>query len=318
MYWILLPPASGDVGQVPFPPTAVSLTGQPIQLTAVFVRGDSQGFTVELQQSDTQNGTFERIGQEQIFGDNAGNEVRKVIFRRTKPWVRAAITDITDDTHSIAVVATDDDNLSGVSLMSLSALAFAGNTLGSVTAAANTIINALVPPRMGAVARVSTIRATAAATAHTLTALRSIGRTKVAAAAAAAQAVVTLLGDPGVTGNLLAANDWLAIRTRSDGITRLYRVSSITGLAVTLTGNLAVALAIGDDVWNFGIAADTHPRTGTAHPTFALGASAQTTLTDVIGGVAQGLGTDEPVLLQSNNATNAGSIDYVSYSYTRE
>jgi hypothetical protein len=195
---------------------------------------------------------------------------------------------------------------------------FGGNSLGRATASSGTVINHLVPPRRSAITRVSTARATAAATAHTLTCLRPIGKTTASADAATSQAVVNVTANPGPSGNALAANDWVAIRHAVDGITRLYQVGSIAGTAVTLSANLTVAVTNRDEFWMFGVAADTDPRAGAAHPGFALGANAVTIYTDTVTGVIASIGKDEPILLQSNNATNAGSLDQTTWAYTHE
>lgn len=194
--------------------------------------------------------------------------------------------------------------------------AFGGFSSGTATAAAGTVINALVPPSRNAFTRVSQVRYTAGATAHAVTALRSLGNTTASANAASGQAVVNVTANPGPAGNALAANDWLAIRHAVDGITRVYQVSSISSLAVTLTGNLAVAVTASDKIWMFGVAADTDPRTGAAHVALAAGANATTTYTDDNAGVVASIGKDEPILLQSSNATNAGTINLVTACYT--
>jgi hypothetical protein len=194
-------------------------------------------------------------------------------------------------------------------------LAFGGNVFGTATATAGTVINAIVPPRRDAIARVPQLRYTAAGTAHAITGMRSIGRTKVAAAGASGQAVVTVQANPGPAGNALAANDWLAIR-HGDGVTRLYQVSSITGTAVTMTASLAATVAVGDDIWMFGAVSDTDPRIGTPHPQFAAAANATTTLADDTTGVLCSHAKDEPLLLQSNNVTAAGSFNLLTTTYT--
>lgn len=200
-------------------------------------------------------------------------------------------------------------------------LSGSGNTIGRATVAFGTVINSLVPPRKGAFTRISTLRATAAGTAHVATALRPLGNTTFTAAGAAGQAVVNLTANPGPSGNALAANDWVAIR-ETDGYTRLYQVSSISTLAVTLTANLTAGVAaagagVDSKLWMFGIAADTDPRNaGAAHPGFTVPASATTTYTDNFGGVVASIAADEPILVQQNNATATGILEQVSYSYS--
>lgn len=204
---------------------------------------------------------------------------------------------------------------------------YGGYGFGKSSVAFGTVISVLVPPSGRArpgVTRVTKIAYTAAGTAHTITCLRPLGRTTVAAAAAASQTDFVLAANPGTTAgyggisNGIAANDFVAIRTASDGITRLYKVSSVNTLTVTLTGNLTVALAAGDVVWFFGITSDTDGRTGQAHPAFTGTASVTTTYEDREAGVVASVAVDEPILVQSNNATATGTIEQVSFVYTRE
>lgn len=199
---------------------------------------------------------------------------------------------------------------------------FGGNGIGTVTQNAGTVIQALVPPRRDGITRVTKFAYTAQGTAHTGTFLRPLGRTTVASAAAAAQTDFVLTANPGTTAayggisNGIAANDFVAIRTASDGITRLYKVSSVSTLTITLTANLTVALAAGDDVWFFGVTGDTDGRSGAAHPAHTLTASVQTSKEDREGGVVATFSKDEPILFNSNNATAAGTLDQLNYCYT--
>lgn len=194
---------------------------------------------------------------------------------------------------------------------------FGGNGFGSQTQTAGTRIRQLIPPRQRGIARITRVVYTAAGTAHTLTFARPIGRTTASVAAASGQAVINLTADPGVTGNLIAANDLVAVR-ETDGVTRLYIVSSVSGLAVTMTSNFTAGVAAGASVWNFGLLTDTDPRTGLAHPTLLPPASATTTYEDREGGVIAGHEPDAPLLVDSNNASAAGTLQQVSWSYTAD
>jgi hypothetical protein len=201
--------------------------------------------------------------------------------------------------------------------------AYGGNGDGGKTQTAGTVIQYLVPPDRRGKTRITTVVYTDTGTSHTLTFLRPLGKTTVAAAAAASQTDFVLTANPGTTAayggisNGIAANDFVAIRTASDGITRLYKVSSVSTLTVTLTGNLTVALAAGDDVWFFGAAGDTDGRSGSAHPALKGGAaSGDVTFTDREGGVVATFSADEPILFNSNNATNAGTLKQISWAYS--
>lgn len=203
--------------------------------------------------------------------------------------------------------------------MGLDISGIGGNSFGLKSVAFGTKINQLVQPMRRFLTRISKLVATAAGTAHTLTVLRPIGRTTASAAFASGQAVINLVADPGTTvaSNAIAANDLVAVR-ESDGITRLYTVSSVSGLAITMTGNFTTGGAAGADVWDFGIASDTDPYTGQAHQAYNVPASATTTWSDTVGGVAASNNRDEPLLVQDSNATATGTIEQVSYAYTQD
>lgn len=195
---------------------------------------------------------------------------------------------------------------------------FGGNTLGRKSVAFGTAINRLVPPFRGKTTRISKMVATAAGTAHTVTVMRSIGRTKVTTAAAASATAITvdaINGTLSPTGNNLAGSDLVAFR-ETDGVTRQYTVSSVSGNVITLSAGLTAGVAAQADVWNFGVAGDTDPKTGEAHMVFTVPASATTTFSDDSAGVAASNLPDEPLLLQQNNATATGTIEQVSYGYT--
>lgn len=207
--------------------------------------------------------------------------------------------------------------------LGLALAGFGGNGDGGKTQTAGTVIQFLVPPNRLGYTRVTKVVYTDTGTSHSLTFLRPLGRTTVASAAAASQTDFVLSANPGTTAayggisNGIAANDFVAIRTASDGITRLYKVSSVSTLTITLTGNLTVALAAADVVWFFGIATDTDGRTGSAHPILKGGAaSGDVSFEDREGGVIASLSKDEPILVNSNNATNAGTLKQISWCYT--
>jgi hypothetical protein len=191
---------------------------------------------------------------------------------------------------------------------------FSNNGTGTLTAVAGTAIRYLIQPNVNGKVRASKMVYTAAATAHTATFLRPLGRTTTTAATDAAGTVINLAADPGVTGNGIAANDLLAIR-ETDGITRLYTVSSVSSLAITLSSGLTAGVASGGKVWNFGVTGDTNPADGAAHPAFALASGGATTFTDDNGFVGTFV-RDDPLLLSVNNLSNAGTLNQFSWGYT--
>ncbi|VTS00594.1 hypothetical protein [Tuwongella immobilis] len=192
---------------------------------------------------------------------------------------------------------------------------FGGNGFGRRTATAGTVINHVVPPRKRAYSRITTMVYTAAGTAHTLTVLRPLGSTVLSADASASQAVVNVQANPGPAGNALAANDWVIIQ-RPDGTLVVDTVSSITGTAITLATSLAAAVPAGSQLWMMGVAADTDPRTGAGHPQYSAPASVTTRYSDDLIGVVASIGNNEPLLVQSNNAVAAGTLEQVSYLHS--
>lgn len=208
-----------------------------------------------------------------------------------------------------------------------------GNGFGYLTATAGTVINCLLPPRVGYNTHLTKLVYTAAATAHLITAMRSITQYQsttlnanlqswvpLLSAAAKSQAVVPLSAQPGTTAHPIAANDWCAI-TEVDGVTRFYQVTSAATLAtVTLTANLVAGAAINAPFWLFGTTTTVDPWNGLAHQQFQAIASVTTTYDqdggDMLGLLATYL-TQSPILLQSNNATNAGFLQQASFNHTQ-
>ena len=128
--------------------------------------------------------------------------------------------------------------------------------------------------------------------------------------------VINIDANPGPSGNLLAASDIGVYRTNA-GLFILDTVSSISSLAVTLTTNLAAAISKGADLWMYGVLADTDPNSGEAHQTFIGTASVITTIKDDTAGLVASFGLDEPLVVQSNNATATGFLEQVGYVHTR-
>lgn len=198
---------------------------------------------------------------------------------------------------------------------------------GAKTAAAGTKINHLIPPHKGKKTKVTSVTVTAGATAHTLTCLRPLGTTTLAADAAAAQAVVVLTAEPGdydasttprTADNVIASADYLAIEA-PDGTVILDTTASArnatTGV-VTMTTNIPTGgVKAGAKVWFYGISSDTDPHTAEAHPFLNVPASATTTWAPTDGSVFESLHAYEPLILQDNNATTAGTIENCSGVY---
>ena len=182
---------------------------------------------------------------------------------------------------------------------------------GSLTQTAGTVITRVIPPRSDGRACVGSWSYEAAATAHTLTLMTCQSKTTVASDAAASQAVVAFANLP-VTydATLLAANDW-CILNHEDGSFGAYMVSSVSGSNVTFSSNLSQKVKAGTVIYFMGAPADHSSRA------FTMKASTTTTF---IGGdfrvrAAAAPNINEPILVHSNNATNAGTLYYLNFYY---
>jgi hypothetical protein len=198
---------------------------------------------------------------------------------------------------------------------------------GKNSVAFGTIIQTLVRPFKGAWTKITRICYSTTGTAHTLTIRKSIGKTTLAANAAAAQAVIVLAATPGFTINgtftanrAVAGNDYLVVervdatcgRTTYD----LYKVSSVSGLSITLTGNVVGALAKGAQVWLMSLDTDKIPgaTNNPTNPKFTTAATAAYANVPPIFaedmGVASTVGQEEPMIIESNNATATGTLEF--------
>jgi len=189
-----------------------------------------------------------------------------------------------------------------------------GEVFGAVSQTAGTVIQRVIPPRLlqGSIlkALLTSLVYTAQGTAHTLTLMKCVARTTVASAAAASQAVVNITADCGV-GSLagaIAPDDYLVIE-KPDGTWHLGKVSSITSLAVTLTANVPTGgFAAGAKVFLMGAVADTHGGIKT------LAGTASVTTTFTGDAIVESPG---PIVIESNNATAAGTIVSAAVSYAK-
>lgn len=189
---------------------------------------------------------------------------------------------------------------------------------GALTQTAATLITQVTSRKRGCKTQLDRAVYTAAGTAHTLTVMRDIGKTQVTSDAAAAQTSVVLDADPGPAGNGLAAGDFLVF-IKPDGLPHVGVVSTWTAgtKTVVLTANVPTGgFAKGADVFNYGVAADTDPTTGAAH--FALPQAASTRV-DNYSPTGNGLVTSfrngAPLILQSNNATAAGTLNLARWLF---
>lgn len=185
------------------------------------------------------------------------------------------------------------------------------DSYGSLTQTAGTEITRVIPPNPDGRGCVGNFRYEAAATAHTLTMMTTIMTVKCASDAASGQAVLALDQMP-VTpdATIVAAGDWFVVQ-HEDGTWNAYKVSSVSGLNITMTGNFSGKVKAGSSVHFMGAPADHSLRQ------FTMKAS---TTTEFDAGdfrirAATGSAKNTPVLVHSNNATNAGTLYWLSYYF---
>lgn len=197
--------------------------------------------------------------------------------------------------------------------------------VSSATANAGTAIVAVVPPRSSAKTVLSVIQYESGSTAHTLQVLRAQGSTTTTASAAANDSTITL-DDVSVAKDLngedlaenLAASDYLVVE-HSDGSYGAYSISSIntTTKVVTLSANLSKAVDSGASVW-----AMHEISRSTGIPSISITTKASTIENfppagvDGEIGIASSTRSNEPLLIYSNNASNAGTLKFAAGCYT--
>lgn len=190
------------------------------------------------------------------------------------------------------------------------------------TATAGTKISQLIAPNSGAKVRVTNLQYKASTTAHTLTAMRCLGNGTVQTATVASGTTITVdtasCAAAAMTGDVLSAGDFIVYQY-TDGTYELNTVGSVvagTGVITLGTALQAVkTIAAGTTVWYMGVAGDT------GHIQLPADASTLMTYQDPIAGVAVGgvsrdfsnvnysrSGYGDPMIIQSDNATAAGTL----------
>lgn len=166
------------------------------------------------------------------------------------------------------------------------------------------------------------LRYTDSGTAHTVTIMRgaSGGRGKVVGSVAAGGTSVvvdTALTDGG--GNAIAASDIVCVKL-DNGTWHISTVSSWTAGTLTIVLTTAVptgrTILDGAKIVNYGVAGDSMH--STQQYTMGAGSSA-VNIPAVAGGVlslCKASGSNEPLVIDSNNASNAGTINYANIAYS--
>ena len=135
--------------------------------------------------------------------------------------------------------------------------------------------------------------------------------------------------EPSVADNPISANHIVAIQG-PDRILTVFKVASVAVAnniwTITIsTAGAPYATAIptqgyptGARMFFFGLLTDTNPLTGLAHPTVPLASSTPLTLGANNQTVFESNEREEPILIYSNNATLAGTLNWASGVYADE
>lgn len=227
-------------------------------------------------------------------------------------------------------------------------------SVGRKTATAGTAIATFVPPYGGSavgvgssgvpgggpgqkrplkgVIHVTSLIIDSGSTVHSLAIMRPLNYTTFSAVAAAAQAVVAIQADPGIystnyqyplangvtapspADNAIAAGDYVVYQA-ADGHWVLDTVASVSGLNITMTGNLPTGGVIaGGLFYCFGISTDTQPYSNAAHQLVDTTATARVNLTDP-NGLFQGYQAGDPLVVFDANATAADTLQLIAGFY---
>jgi hypothetical protein len=193
------------------------------------------------------------------------------------------------------------------------------NGSGQYTASSGTAITVPIGGEFpNLVTNILNLNYLAGATAHTLTLMRGTTWSTIPTAVAAGGTSVTtaavLLNGAGQT---IQANDIVAIQL--DNWTWFTStVSSVSGGNLTLVLNTAVpsgrSVPANAVIVEYGQAGDAFH----AHQQYAAGASATTNVPNGVGPLTLCKATHQgqPIVVNSNNATNAGTLEYINWAYT--
>lgn len=191
-------------------------------------------------------------------------------------------------------------------------------------------------------AHIARLLYTSSTTAHTITVMRPLNWTYTTAVVAAGGTSFSLKADPGVystnykyplpsgqaapanvADNAIASGDYVMYQLLDGTWVLDTAAGSYTSGAVTMTTGApnitGGGVAINSPVFWFGAPGDTDPATGQKH--FAVLSKASTTKEDIVPdqlvGFVASLHPGDPLIVESNNATAAGTLDAVSAYYAR-
>jgi len=140
--------------------------------------------------------------------------------------------------------------------------------------------------------------------------MQSLGKTTLAADMAAELTILNLTGEPGPSGNSLAAGDYICV-IRDDGVYNFALVGAVTGLSVisvcTLLGG---STAAGQTVYDLGVSGDT------GHIVYRMNTTGSAQGIELDGGVFYGTEKGSPMQVRNEcEVTGSESFNYITVDY---
>ncbi len=182
------------------------------------------------------------------------------------------------------------------------------DSYGSLTQTAGTVITRLIPPRTSLRARITDMIYTAGTTAHTVSIMPTLVEGQITQDANSGQAVInvdTIPTNPFDSG-ILAGSDWVSFKYE-DGTWEHTTVSSVSAAAITLVANLSRNVDANTKIYYHFAPAD--------HTNRRITAAASATLNIANGNVCTAPTKSQPIIVHSDNATVAGTLVKVGYTY---
>jgi len=178
------------------------------------------------------------------------------------------------------------------------------------TATSTTALTVEIPGRSGKRIAIRAFGFMAGGTCEAVQFMQSLGKTTLLAVAADGASILNLTGEPGPSGNSLAANDFIVL-VQDDGTYHFSEVGAVTGLStIALCTVITGAAAIGQTVYDLGCAGDT------GHINWAPTTVSVLNKESIDGGIFYGTEKGSPMMFSGESAaTGSEEICYITVDY---
>ena len=140
--------------------------------------------------------------------------------------------------------------------------------------------------------------------------MQSLGKTTLLAVVASAGSTLSLSGEPGPSGNSLAAGDYIAV-IQDNGTYHFSKVGAVTGLSgIVLCTVIGGAAAIGQTIYDLGVYSDT------GHIVYRMNTTSSENSKELDGGVFYGTEKGSPMKVWNDcDASGSEAINYLTVGY---